>query len=196
MLLRPSVQLYFGKSGEGKTLLALSHVGPQPVILFDYSRQDRFTKNALICTTKLELVEAMQRGVRRICWRGFMAMPNAEAFEWANRCAVVFGNRVLFWDDVDRYMPVYPVPLYADDIINAGRHRGLTIMASCRRPANMPRNLTAAATAVWSYRITGRRDVAYLADEWFDEEAKTLPEMPRGTCLHWTEAGTGRKKIY
>ena len=88
------------------------------------------------------------------------------------------------------------MPVYADDLINAGRHQGITIKASCRRPANMPRNLTAAATAVYSYRITGRRDLAYMADEWFDDQAKLLPTLPRGTCLYWTEAGSGQKKIY
>lgn len=192
----PSVELYFGKSKEGKTFLALSHIATAPVIIYDYSRQEKLARNATICTTKTELLAALDKGARRICWRGFKTMAKGDAFEWANRCAKAYGNRVLLWDDVDRYMPIYPVPFHADDIINAGRHQGLTIKASCRRPANMPRNLTAAATAVYAYRTTGKRDLDYLAKEWFDDEAQKLPEMPRGTCLYWTEAGMGQKKIY
>jgi hypothetical protein len=196
MLLRPSIELYFGKGGEGKTHLALSHIATQPAILYDINEQEKLARNAVICATRLELVDALEKKARRICWRGFSSMEPVEAFEWANRCARVFGGRVLLWDEVDLYMPVYPVPLHANWIINAGRHRDLTVKATARRPANMPRNLTAAATGVWSYRITGRRDLSYLADEWFDLEAKSLPEMPRGTCLHWTEAGIAQKKIY
>ena len=197
-LQRPSVELYFGKSGEGKTRLALHHIGPRPVIMYDYSRQEIFTRNAVVCDDPLQLVDALDKGARRICWRGFAIMGKFKAFEWANRCAREYGDRVLLWDDVDRYMPVHPVPLHADDIINAGRHQGLTIKASCRRPSNMPRNLTAAATDVWSYRITGQRDLAYLGAEYFDSQAAELPALPRGECLHWSERSgiTTRKKIW
>ncbi|HEX6960202.1 MAG TPA: hypothetical protein VF194_19635 [Ferrovibrio sp.] len=194
---RPSVELYFGKSGEGKTFLALSHIGPQPAILYDINEQEVLTRNAVICSSPIDLVKALDRGERRICWRGFGVMGPVAAFEWANKCARVYGNRVLLWDDVDRMMPIYPVPVHADWIINAGRHRRLTIKASARRPANMPRNLTAAATKVYSYRIHGRRDLRYLADEWFDDLAARLPALRRGQALVWTERdGAFEKKIY
>lgn len=194
---RPSVELYFGKSGEGKTVLALSDIGPAPAILYDVMRQEKLAHRSVICSTEIELVTALKKGVRRICWRGFQTMGKVQAFEFANRCAIAAGDRVLFWDDVDRYMPVHPVPVYADDIINAGRHRGLTIKASCRRPQNMPRNLTEAATAVSCFRVTGGRALDYLRVEYFEEMASELPAMPRGEGLYWTERnGPIRKKFY
>lgn len=196
MLLKPTVELYFGRSGMGKTHLALSRIGPAPVILFDVTGQPMLARNAVIAETQEQLIAALDRRQRRICWRGFTTMGD-DAFDWANRCALAYGGYAVFWDEVDVMMdPRRPVPRAAYRIINMGRHRDVTVYATARRPSAMPRHLTAAATAVYSYAVISDPDVVYLRQFFGRDHAAALPNLPKGEALIWTEAGASRKIIF
>ncbi|WP_341894304.1 hypothetical protein [Ferrovibrio terrae] len=195
LLSRPSIELYFGRGGTGKTCLALSRIGPARSILFDINEQEILARHAVVCTTARELVLALQGNARRICWRGFGTLGPA-AFEFGNKAAWAAGDLVVYWDEVDFMMEPSHCPPWAYRLINAGRHHGVTIKATARRPASVSRHLTAGATAVYSYAVTGSRDVVYLADFFGRDAAAALPNLGRGQALIWTEHGTTQKKIY
>ncbi len=196
MLLKPTVELYLGRSGMGKTHLALSRIGPAPVIIFDATGQPALARNAIIATDQQQLLAALDKRARRICWRGFETMGD-DAFDWGNRCALGYGGYAVFWDEVDVMMEARrTVPPGAYRIINMGRHRDVTVYATARRPSAMPRHLTAAATAVYSYAVISDPDVVYLRQFFGRDHASALPTLPKGEALVWTEAGVSRKIIF
>lgn len=196
MLNRPEIRLLFGRGGTGKTWRALELVGPRPALIHDITNQPKLATNAAVCDDPAHLVDLMAGGkARRICWRGYNTMGE-DAFEWGNRVAWAAGGRVVFWDEVDFLMPPTRTPPHAYRLINAGRHRDCTIIATARRPYAMSRHLTAAATAVECFTVTGRRDVEYLA-EFFDDQAPAVRTLGAGEAMVWTDRdGAARKNIF
>jgi hypothetical protein len=192
---RASVNLYFGMSGTGKTCAALSDIAIAPAIIFDINQQERLARNAAVCWNPLELISAIEKKSRRICWRGFEKM-GADAFEYANMVAWKVGSYSVFWDEVDMMMAPAHVPGYAYRIINAGRHRGIAIYATARRPAAMSRHLTAASTRALSFRVIGVTDGDYLRRQFFPDLGRGLPSLKPGHALISDAQGERLKKIF
>jgi hypothetical protein len=188
-------RLFFGKSGSGKTTLALAQLaGARRVLIHDPNAEDKLARRALVIHERAELVKAVSiPGRVRICWRGVATM-GPEAFEWANRCAWAGEGFTVLWDEVDRFTGSGRLPEHAYLLVNAGRHRRCRVFACTRRPFRMPRDLTAAATRIMAFRITGPTDVAYLAEFMGPAAAARLPELPDFTALDWQEGTVSEKK--
>jgi hypothetical protein len=191
----PEVRLYVGKSKSGKTHLALHQMkARRRVLIHDPNGEDALADGAVIVETKdhlLRLVSA--RGNIRICWRGSLAMPITEAFEWANRAAWAGEGFTVLWDEADRLCPKLDVDSWAYKLINAGRHRNVRVAATSRRPQRVPRDLTAAATRICAGKTTGARDLSYLS-EYFNGRTEELKSLGKYEFLDWTDADIARKK--
>ena len=188
--------MFFGKSGSGKSSLALHQLARAPrVLIHDPNCEPAHAKRALVIEDRAQLIRAVEiPGRVRICWRGVVTMGDA-AFEWANRCAWAGEGFAVFWDEVDRFVKAgRMLPPYAYKLVNAGRHRRCSIFAASRRPCTVGRDLTAAATRIMAFRITGPTDIEYLADFMGKEVAAGLPGLADFTALDWTEAGATEKK--
>lgn len=63
------------------------------------------------------------------------------------------------------------------DVIHYGRHLDIGLIGCSRRPANVHRDITALASAVYLGRITEPRDLEYCAAAWGDccYQAADLP---------------------
>jgi hypothetical protein len=85
------------------------------------------------------------------------------------------------------------LPPVADNLVQAGRHRGLHIIACSRRPYRMNRTLTALATRMAIFRTTEPRDLRYFG-EYVGAAASQLPTLRDYHALDWTETGVLVKK--
>lgn len=65
-----------------------------------------------------------------------------------------------------------------DQFVRYGRNWGGDLLTGCRRPAEIPRNLTAAADKFYCYGTHEPRDVEYFW-ELFGEEAQRLTQLPK-----------------
>ncbi len=184
----------FGKSSSGKSTLARHWVkGARRVMIFDPNGEDAWAEGAHVTEDPAELVELVAKpGPSRICWRGVMT-GGADAFEWGNRCAWAGEDFYLVWDEVDRFTTPTALPPTADKIANAGRHRGIRIIACSRRPFRMPRSLTAVVTRMAIFRTTEPRDLRYFAD-YVGEAADQIPTLRDYHALDWTEGGSKIRK--
>lgn len=190
-LSKADVRVFLGKSGSGKTSLALDQLRAfKRVLIFDPNGEDQHARGAQVATTKAQLVNLISiPGPARITWRGFDGMDDEDAFEWGNRCAMAGEGFAVFWDEVDRFAVNGRLPPYARRMVNGGRHRGLAIFAAARRPLRVPRDLTAAATAINAFRFTEPADLDYMAGYVGRSHADQLPGLADHHFLAWTEQG-------
>lgn len=188
------IRLCLGKSGSGKSTLARSWIKREKrVLIFDPNGEPDWAAGAVVTEDRAELVDLVGRkGPVRICWRGVME-GGEDAFEWANRCAWAGEGLHVVWDEVDRFSEPRRMPAWGAKLLNAGRHRGLHIIACSRRPYAMNRTLTALATRMAIFRTTEPRDLKYFAD-YVGDVAKQLPTLRDYHALDWTEAGATVKK--
>lgn len=191
----PDCRVFLGKSGSGKTTLALYQLRKAGrVLIHDPTGQPALAERAIVATERAHLVELVAiPGKVRICWRGYASIAPRDAFEWANRCALAGQGFAVLWDEVDFAVGSQRLPDAAYRIVNAGRHRGLRVFACSRRPFRVPRDLTAAATRICAFRITGPTDVDYLRP-FLGPAADRLPHLPDFTALDWTEERAAERK--
>lgn len=190
------VWCYFAKSGWGKTRLALYHLRPfSRVLIHDPNGEAQHAARAIVCDDPEHLVRLIARpGPVRICWRGIKSM-GADAFEWANRGAIAGEGFAIFWDEVDKFVRNRPLPPYAYQLANSGRHWGCRVFFAARRPANVGRDLTAAATRICAGLISDPESVAYLRD-FMGDPAKQLPTLAAGQFVDWQGGPASVKKIF
>ena len=187
--------LTIGKSGSGKSTLVRHQARHHRRLLaHDPNGEAIYPDQGWIATAdRAELVELLSDPrACRVAWRGAMMTDDegarVEAFEFANRCAWAAGSLAVIWDEVDMFTRRGQLPPVGYRIVNAGRHRGLVVYACTRRPYDVPRSLSAAATRVCCFRITEPRDVAYVRSI-AGPAADRLPTLPRLHALDWTEYG-------
>ena len=180
------IREFLGKGGYGKSTLMrkqLANVIPSRrgrVIFFDTNAEDENAQGAVLCHTKAELVAAVKEtGKFNVCWRGHLTMPHVEAFEFANRVAKAAHNCVVVWEEADRYMKAMSVPPIAMELIDAGRHWGVTVFAASRRPQRMPRDLTANASRIMCFHSSDSTVINYLKEFIGEEWAEKLPTLQR-----------------
>ncbi len=65
-----------------------------------------------------------------------------------------------------------------DQLIRYGRNKNVSIITGCRRPAEISRNITAAANKIMALKTNEPRDVDYFSGTVFGERAYELLTMP------------------
>lgn len=186
--------LILGRGGKGKTTLALAWTRARPrVLIFDPNGEAAHAAGAVVVDDPARLVQLVRdMGRFRICWRGFATM-GGEAFEWGNRVALAAEHLTLFWDEVDRFTGSHPPPA-AELVINAGRHRNLAVIACSRRPARVPRDLTANASRIVAFGSQEPSDLDYLRTFMGSEASAAVPGLAAFHAVDWTEAAWSVKK--
>lgn len=84
-----------------------------------------------------------------------------------------------------------------DEYIRYGRNRGGDLITGCRRPAELDRNVTAAANKFYCFQTHEYRDIEYFEQSVFGERAWELQKLPQyhGLFINYDKKLTGKFRI-
>jgi hypothetical protein len=91
-------------------------------------------------------------------------------------------------DELDRFTTSSWMPHGLEYLVNQGRHVQVSIIATSRRPQQIPREFSSQAHAFYVFRMSEPRDLAYVSEYLGDSTAARLPGLAQFTYLHWEEA--------
>ena len=115
-----------------------------------------------------------------------MSQRGNTAFEFVNRAAAAAGDLTLLWGEIHLFAPRGRLPMIATQLVQAGRHDGVRIIACARRPLRVPRDLTADATRIVCFQTTEPNDVRYLV-EFVGQAALDVRGLQQWHALDWRE---------
>lgn len=67
----------------------------------------------------------------------------------------------------------------AHDVVHYGRHNGVSLLGSCRRPSNVHRDMRALTTRIYLFRLTDALDLDTIGKQWGDETRAKVARLPR-----------------
>lgn len=170
-----------GRKGSGKTYLARKMVeNVTRLIVFD--PQAEFTSCGVVIHDRLSLVEYITEvgaGSFRIVYQPQFQVRGDEDLilvEFSFLCRVVgrLKNLVFVIDEFDRCIGR---DYTMKNLIQTGRHSGISIIATTIRYTDATRDFTAQADTIISFQCTEPGDVRYFRDR-FGEMAERLPALP------------------
>lgn len=82
----------------------------------------------------------------------------------------------LILDEVDAFN-FSEAPCF-DQLIRYGRNKNVSIITGCRRPAELSRNITAAANQLYAFKTHEPRDIDYFQGTIFGDRAFELMRLP------------------
>lgn len=101
--------------------------------------------------------------------------------------AIACGRLHLAIDEIDRFTSASWMPPGLAYLVNQGRHVQVSMIATARRPQQIPREFTSQAHLFEIFRMTEPRDLAYLAQFIGDSTAAKLPNLAPYSFLRWEE---------
>lgn len=125
----------FGHRGSGKSTWLMRHIEEyKPYVLVDPLYDPKFTSLNLYSITSLEEGKKLFEtgNPQRI-----YISPNLPTFDYFCGLILAKRNMTLVVDEVDNYASSYFISKYFKKAIKYGRHRGVNIIAACRRPKEM-----------------------------------------------------------
>lgn len=104
------------------------------------------------------------------------------------------GNTLVVCEEVDLLArPTYEPKVFRQAVAQ-GRHWGLSLICTSRRPAEVSRLLTSQASDVFCFATHEPRDIQYLRAV-IGDEAENLINLPPLTCLHWKPNEPTRRAV-
>lgn len=108
-------------------------------------------------------------------------------FNAVTQLVISCGSMIYAIDEIDRVSTASWAPPGLSYLINQGRHVRVSLAASSRRPAHIPRELTSQAHEFYIFKNTEPRDLAYLAEYLGSEATDQLRMLAPYVYLHWEE---------
>ena len=102
-----------------------------------------------------------------------------------------FDSLTLVLDEIDMFCSPTSVPNELFTSLNLGRHRNLDIVCASRRPANVPRLMTANSDELILFRFSEPNDIRYLAEFTSKQYAETCRQLPR---FHYLRYDAGQEE--
>ena len=183
------VVAFFGRRGSGKTTVIKGQIQDfkSPVVIIDYLGNYKNYPGAIQTTKISECINEL--------WKNFdvtdrKIIINLQTYDYNLAAdylsAALWEHKggTLVLDEADG-IDMSEAPCF-DQIIrygrNAGPKNGVHLITGCRRPAELSKNITAAANKFYCFQTHEPRDMDYFS-ELFGDKAWELLKMPKQTGL-------------
>lgn len=184
---KAEVAVYLGKRGSGKSSLARARIRESERVVI-YDTLEEYPAPVIISNPR-ELLEYLQgRQKFKVAYRPFR--PEKE-FGWVCRVLFNIGNLLFVAEEVDQYSSAHGADVWFNNLLRRGRHRQVEMICISRRPAEIPRDLTANVYRMVAFRTSEPRDVDYFRRVMGDM-AHALRNLPELTGIEWRDTGEMR----
>ena len=170
---------FFGKRGSGKT----TTIGGQlkdcrpPVVILDVL--GNFQKPEFkIFNNISDTIDEINKQVENDRYQ-IISLQTADpnlSIDFISAALWEVNGGTLILDEVDAFN-ISDSPCF-DQLIRYGRNKNVSIITGCRRPAEVSRNITAAANQLWALKTNEPRDVDYFSATIFGEKSYELMRLP------------------
>jgi energy-coupling factor transporter ATP-binding protein EcfA2 len=184
------VLVILGTRGSGKSSLAKSLLRSLPrVVIFDTCEEYK-APHVIRSGHPVELFRYLRKR-KRYCVSYVPREPKRE-WPWVCRIAFALGDMMLCAEEVDQATSAgYSGPEFGN-LLRRGRHRGVSVIGISRRPAEIPRELTANAYRIVAFRSTEPRDLAYYRAVMGEAAAERIRTLPPLTGYAWRDDGVAQ----
>lgn len=177
-----SVRIVLGKSGSGKTTLTRSLIGEmRRVVIID--PMDQFPDAPALTVSGLH--HEIATLPLRQDYRARLIITGVPAFDYVARLVLWRGDLTLLVDEVD----IFASSPMLREIVMRGRHARVNLIATSRRPAEVPRDLTSQASELYSFRQAEPRDLDYLRKYFGSSVTDQLPTLSEFSYLRYRDGG-------
>lgn len=179
-----SIIVITGKRHSGKSFFLKNALMPNfPFfILWDYNHEHKFPKVPV--TYKLSDIPALFMRHKRVVYRPLdKSLSNFNSF-----CRVVYNlsDFMLVIEEAERYATKFHSPPALKWIVDTGRHRGIGLTVTCRRPVRLHTDIPSNADYIFMFHQHMTVDIDYLA-EWVGEEAYMLRDIEQYGFLIYSD---------
>jgi hypothetical protein len=199
------IRCIFGIRGQGKTWACRSLAGEDPatqtvrddapprVLIYD-----PYVEHAAVHCVWQDIIEHLDLALARGRFRVALTEPltHGEAF-----CVLAFaagrqsfqtwgGSLLVVIEEIDVVAPPGREPTAFKRLVAQGRHHGIDLITTSRRPAEVSRLLTSQAEEIICYRTHEPNDIRYLRQVMGDQ-AERISNLPPHTPVIWRPDGTG-----
>lgn len=166
-----TVIVFTGKRCSGKSYFLKNAVIPNipSFIMWDVNHEHSFPN--VPTTYKLTEIVPLWQKHRRVVYRPIDKFDND--FNQFVRICNNLHDYMLIIEEVERYATRWNSPNSLQWLVNTGRHRGIGLIVTCRRPADLSPQIRSNADYVFMFHQHMTRDIEYLVD-WVGMEAYGL----------------------
>jgi energy-coupling factor transporter ATP-binding protein EcfA2 len=183
--LHGQVELLLGHSGSGKTHLLQSRLGQLERIIVWDTKPDGYHAALPAAALYDDVREFLAAVAENGEWgRVVLQAPDWQLetlLEFAYRC----GSMAIVIEEIDHWCTSSAAPAWLTEALRRGRSRGLTIICTSQRSAEIPKMLTNRCDAVVLMAGAARepRDAEYIARRWGQHTLDLLRELEPYTFL-------------
>jgi Helicase HerA, central domain len=166
----------FGRKGSGKTFLARRIMRAYPrVIILDTLGE--YGERATIVEGRDDSIRAIRDACERKRFRLALRVLEPDDLLDVLTMAWECSDSLLVLEETSMVCSPVWLPPELARLVRYGRHRSISQLYIARRPAEIPRDLTAQSDVIISFQQTEPRDLAYLQAVGFD--ASHVANLPR-----------------
>ena len=176
---RAKVINFFGKRGAGKTTVIRGQLLDcrPPVVVIDILgnfQNPNYFQSESLSQTITEISNQLKNDKYKII---VLKTPDPNlAVDYLSATLWEVEGGTLVLDEIDAFN-ISESPCF-DQLIRYGRNKNISIITGCRRPAEVSRNITAAANQMYAMKTNEPRDIDYFSQTIFGEYAYELMRLP------------------
>lgn len=173
----------FGRKGAGKTTW-IRRATENDARLVIHDPVGQFQDVCHVVHARLALVQALDTATREAePFRLAAWLPEDGDADFVIRACLAIGHCTLVLDECDWEASAVSVPRSLKRLVSYCRHWRIDILAGARRPADVPRTLTAQADRIVYFQLDEPADFDYVRRRGGDELLSLVQGLTEGQCV-------------